>query len=295
VALKDVLAWERNYSSKYGDKFIEGVLSGKRNQRSFVDSLVSKPDYRKLEKIMNIITDDDVKGSLRRTLLDRTLDKAMLPSGDMSGDALRKTVSQTVGPKPLKRILGPDSYKNVEKFVQAREYLQSISKRGESGRVAISLGQSGALYTLPAFAVSGHFTPAAGSAIAMLTLPRVAAQFLTGPGGGRYAKFVQSLGSSRVPRSKITRMAKETLGFVVDHGVAERVAARWWTGEPLDPADQDALNKASMGDEQPGPPSPSASGEQRPVGLEAGGNLSAGGAQPPTPVTGLARGAMGGQ
>jgi hypothetical protein len=101
----------------------------------------------------------------------------MLPSGDMSGDAYRKTVDMTVGAKPLRKVLGTDVAKNVDRFVQAREYLQNVSKRGEPGRVAIALQQSGILYAIPAYlAGTGHNTPAAMSAVGLL-LPRIAAGF----------------------------------------------------------------------------------------------------------------------
>lgn len=284
-ALKDLQSWERDFKDTWNNSFVEGILSDKTRARKWVEGMMKRPDYKQLQQVISVIEDPDVKDSMRRALLDRTLSNAMLPSGKMTGDSMRKTVSETVGEKPLKEILGKGMSQNVEKFVQAREFLQGRARRGETGRVATALTQGSQFARLAynigpalmggglAYGAGAGAGPALMTSVALLATPRVAAGFLSGPGANRYVKFMQALNSPNYPKNKLMYMGKQVLGQVMDKNVAERLVGKWWAREELSNEHVDALNKAyheAGGDREEAPSSPDQPGPNYPEGMELG-------------------------
>jgi hypothetical protein len=263
--LEDLQAVETGIHNEYiKDGFIKGLLSRPDVSRSFVNSLTSKPDYINVLSVMNKV-DDTTKDNIRRAVVNRTLNTAMLPSGRLSGEAFRKNVEENIGWKALREIVGPKGAKEIDRFVKSLEHIESMYGRGEAARVMTSMTQ-GTMFIRTAQAVGtvaastagymgDQLGPGLGIGAVFLLGPWAAAQMLTSPMAARYVRFAKAAAKPKANKAFLAREFRALGGTIMDNHIVERLLGRGleqWGSDPGDTEIQKYLEgKAAGGDPKP--------------------------------------------
>src|SRR5262249_52813652 len=262
--LKTLQQLERGvYDDHLSDSFTRGILSGKTNSRDLVEGLATRPDYRRLQKIMELLPDEETKDSLRRAVVDKMLRPSSLPGARrVNVPAIRDALERGVGRETLDNIAGPETTKNVDQYLRAHEALQAYKDRGETARVMISLTQgSKAMSLFDALGTSlttlgglGHVAGYAGVGdvgvligAGLLLGPWAAAKAITSPSVvNQYMKFVKYASKKEVSQNVLRRQVGDLLPKFIDEKVASRLLGRGavkWGTQPGDQEDENYIRR----------------------------------------------------